>query len=383
MTAVLDGFTVGVTADRRSDEQMSLFERRGASVVHGPAIRTLPLGDDEHLRSATEAVIAEPPHLVVANTGIGMRSWLAAAEAWDLGDALLWALGQGRIFARGPKAAGACHAMGLEVAARAESEQLDDCVALVLAELRPGHRVVVQRDGGSPPAAAERLRIAGAEVLEVPVYRWRRAEDPRQAVRLAEAVLAGRVHAVTFTAAPAVTSWLDIADDHGLGAALRSRLAGPEVVVGCVGPVCAAAARSSGIGEDLVQPRTFRLGPLVRAVAERLLDDAPCAGPLLLTGTAVRVHGRLIELSPNEARLLAALASRPGTVVAKTELLRTVWDDDTLDPHVVEVTVGRLRRRLGSEAGLLEAVPRRGYVLRVPVAVSPRGSTTAPSPGRR
>src|SRR5690606_27474299 len=132
----------------------------------------------------------------------------------------------------------ACHAIGLDVVGRAESEQLDDCVTLALADLRPGQRVVVQRDGGDPPPTADRLRAAGAEVLEVPVYRWRPVEDARPALRLAEAVLAGRVHAVTFTAAPAVTSWLSIADEHGLGDALRARLAIPEVVVGCVGPVC-------------------------------------------------------------------------------------------------------------------------------------------------
>src|SRR3546814_9717269 len=50
----LDGFTVGITADRRADEQAALFERRGASVVLGRSIRTLPIGDDDDLRTVTE-----------------------------------------------------------------------------------------------------------------------------------------------------------------------------------------------------------------------------------------------------------------------------------------------------------------------------------------
>src|SRR5687768_7384827 len=77
---LLDGYTIGVTADRRSDEQASLFERRGATVLLGPAIRTLPVGGDDRLRTVTEAVIARPPDVLVANTGIGIRSWFAAAE---------------------------------------------------------------------------------------------------------------------------------------------------------------------------------------------------------------------------------------------------------------------------------------------------------------
>ena len=55
---MLRGFTIGITADRRWDEQASLFERRGATVVHAPTIRTLPLGCDEPLKAATAAVIA-------------------------------------------------------------------------------------------------------------------------------------------------------------------------------------------------------------------------------------------------------------------------------------------------------------------------------------
>ncbi|MGV3758886.1 MAG: uroporphyrinogen-III synthase [Actinomycetota bacterium] len=370
MTAVLAGFTIGITADRRADEQMALFERRGAAVPHGPAIRTHPLGDDDELRAATEAVVARPPHLLIANTGIGMRSWFGAAETWDQGDELLAALGRSQIFARGPKAAGACHSLGLEVAGKAETEQLDDCIELVLAVLQPGQRVVLQRDGGDPPPAAERLRAAGAEVLEVPVYRWRPVEDPKPALRLVEAVLGERVQAVTFTAAPAVTSWLAIADEHDIGDALRARLRAPEVVVGCVGPVCAAAAEAAGLGTDLVQPRTFRLGPLVRAVAERLLADAPRLGPLMLTGTVARVDDRLVELTLTEAQVLGALLARAGGVMSKADLLRTVWGDPDGDPHVVEVAVGRLRRRLGEHGSLIHAVPRRGYALRVPTSVT-------------
>ena len=43
----LDGFVIGVTADRRWEEQAELLERRGARVVHGPTIRTIALVADE------------------------------------------------------------------------------------------------------------------------------------------------------------------------------------------------------------------------------------------------------------------------------------------------------------------------------------------------
>jgi uroporphyrinogen-III synthase len=365
MAPMLDGFTVGITADRRADEQASLLERRGATVVHGPSIRTLPLGDDDGLRAITESLIERPPAVLVANTGLGIRSWFGAAESWGLGEPLLAALGETRVYARGPKASGAVHSLGLDVVARASTERLRDCVGLVLADLVPGERVVLQRDGGPPPAEAEVLRTAGAEVVELPVYRWQRTDEPRAAVRLAEGVITGRVHAVTFTAGPAIGSWLDLAADADLLDPLRTTLASGSVVVGCVGPICAEAAVRAGIGGgDVVVPRTSRLGPLVRAVGERLLERSRHVGDLLITGNVVRCGDRRTELSDIEARILAVLADRPGAVVAKVDLLRDVWGDAGADPHLVEVAVGRLRRRLGPDGCAITAVPRRGYVLR-------------------
>jgi Molybdopterin oxidoreductase/Uroporphyrinogen-III synthase HemD/Molybdopterin oxidoreductase Fe4S4 domain len=142
LEGVLRGFTVGITADRRSDEQAALFERLGASIFHGPAIRTLPLGAEGPLRAATETVIATPPDVLIANTGLGIRSWLGAADSWDLGGPLIEALHSARIYARGPKASGAAHQAGLAVVARAATERLRDVVDLVLPEMAPGRRVV-------------------------------------------------------------------------------------------------------------------------------------------------------------------------------------------------------------------------------------------------
>jgi uroporphyrinogen-III synthase len=369
MGEVLDGFTVGITADRRWEEQAALFERRGAAVQHGAVIRTLPLGADDRLRAATEAVVSGPPAFLVANTGIGMRSWFAAADCWGLDAALHRALAQAAVYARGPKASAAVHAHGLEVVARGRSERLAEAISMVLEVAVPGDRVAVQLDGGPRPSGLDRLRRAGLELIEVPVYEWRIPDDRRPAVRLAEAVIAGRVHAVTFTAGPQVRNWLAIAAEHDLEVALREALAAGDVVVGCVGPVCADAVAAEGVGqEQLVVPAISRLGPLVRAVADALATRTATVrlgrAELQLSGTVVRVGDWRAELTDTEARLLATLAARPGTVMAKEELLRSVWGVAAGDTHVVEVTVGRLRRRLGAHGDAIAAVPKRGYALR-------------------
>ena len=365
---MLQGFTVGITADRRWDEQASLFERRGATVVHGPTIRTLQLGSEVPLREATERVIARPPDVLIANTGLGIRSWFGAAESWDLGAQLLDSLATTTIFARGPKASGAVHSLGLEVQARAPSERLAEAVDLALPSLGRSSVVVLQVDGTGDSPELERLRATGAEVIVVPVYEWKLPADERPAIRLARAAVAGKVHAVTFTTGPAIRTWMAMAAEDDLDAELRAALTDGRVVVGCVGPVCAEVAQREGIdSEHLVVPAAFRLGPLVRAVADRLVARQVTIralhGELVLTGTCVRVDGAVLELSDVEAKLLAVLGRQPNAVIGKAELARQVWADDGLDPHVVEVTVARLRRRLGPHGAAIASVHRRGYVL--------------------
>ena len=74
-----------------------------------------------------------------------------------------------------------------------------------------------------------------------------------------------------------------------------------------------------------------------------------------------RASSRLPE---RERVLLEALAERPGAVVSKRALLRRVWGPGETDEHVVEVTIARLRQRLGVAGAGIETVIRRGYRLR-------------------
>src|SRR5689334_432568 len=97
---VLTGFTVAVTAERRREEMSALLQRRGARVVAAPAIRIVPLADDDALHAATAACIGLAPDLVVATTGFGFRGWLEAAEDWGMGERLRAVLGKARLLAR-------------------------------------------------------------------------------------------------------------------------------------------------------------------------------------------------------------------------------------------------------------------------------------------
>jgi uroporphyrinogen-III synthase len=364
--APLDGFVVGITADRRWSEQAELLRRRGAEVMHGPSIETAYLASDDVLRAATVALIDRPPAYLAATTGIGIRAWLEAAQCWGLGDALLDALRGTRIVARGPKAAGTVQSAGLPVWRSAANEQMDQLLAHLLAEPLDGVRVAVQLYGMPAPDVTDALAAAGAEVLEVPVYQWRSPDDAGPAVRLAQAAIDGRLHAVTFTAAPAVTNLFALATGAGLDEALRDAFNRRGVVAACVGPVCARGALESGIVAPLV-PEIGRLGLLVRALSERLVRDrrtVPMAGvDVILQGLVALVGEDRVRLNCRERALLDTLAARPGTVFSLPALVREVWSATGADPHAVEVAIARLRPRLGAAGAALVAVPGRGYRL--------------------
>ncbi len=263
----LAGFTVAVTAARRREELTALLTRRGARVVQAPAIRIVSTHDDDQLLLATQTCLAAPPDVVVVTTGIGFRGWLEAADGWGLGLALRERFAASELLTRGPKAKGAVRAAGLAETWSPDSEASDEVLVRLLAQGVAGRRVAVQLHGEPLAEFTAALREAGAEVVEIPVYRWIPAEDIRPLRRLVEQVVSGQVDCVTFTSAPAVLSIMDVAREGGRDAALVEALKG-DVLAACVGPVTAAPLERLGV--STVQPERARLGNLVRAVVEQL-----------------------------------------------------------------------------------------------------------------
>jgi uroporphyrinogen-III synthase len=373
----LAGFTVAVTADRRRHELATLFERHGAKVLLAPAIRIAPLADDHELLAATHEVLSAPLDLVVVTTGIGFRGWTETADGWGIGDKLLAHLGGAEIIARGPKARGAIRAAGLADSWHPASECSGEMLSHLLAGGVAGKRIAIQLHGEPIPGFAESLRGAGADVVEVPVYRWAPHEDAAPQRRLVELVAAQQVDVVAFTSAPAASCLLGLARALGCEAeftgALRDRVA-----AACVGQVTAGPLTRLGI--PTIQPERARLGSLVRAVTAALPSRAVRlrlgGHDVELRGQAVVADGELYPLPPASLALLRALAARPGRVYSRSELLTALPASDAGE-HAVEMAVTRLRAAVGG-IKLVETVVKRGYRLPAddPVAYVPQASNS-------
>ena len=93
----------------------------------------------------------------------------------------------------------------------------------------------------------------------------------------------------------------------------------------------------------------------------------------------VQADGRTVRLEPKFMQVLTFLATRPGEVIPKEELIRHVWTDTFVTDDVLTRAISELRRALGDDARqphLIETVSRGGYRLMAPVegaAESPVG----------
>ena len=129
-----------------------------------------------------------------------------------------------------------------------------------------------------------------------------------------------------------------------------------------------AEALDTGADDYLTKPFAHvvlaaRLRALIRRGA-RARPSVIDAGALRLDPAARRLwrHDQEVEVTARELSLMEFLMRRAGETVSKREILDHVWDYDFEgDPNIVEVYIGRLRRKL--EASTITTVRGSGYRL--------------------
>jgi two-component system response regulator PhoP len=132
---------------------------------------------------------------------------------------------------------------------------------------------------------------------------------------------------------------------------------------------------SAGADDYVAKPFHFaevqaRLSALLRRTGGWASPTLAC-GPIELDTRAqtVSVNSGAVELTSFEYRILEHLMLRAGEVISKTELTERLYDQDfDRDSNVVEVLVGRLRRKLDPDDTLkpIETLRGRGYRLSLP-----------------
>ncbi|GGF82233.1 response regulator transcription factor [Alteromonas lipolytica] len=120
----------------------------------------------------------------------------------------------------------------------------------------------------------------------------------------------------------------------------------------------------------------------VKALIRRASGQASSTiefGPVVLDMQAkeIRVNARSLDLTAYEYKVMEYLMLHPQKVISKTELTEHIYDQDfDLDSNVIEVFVGRLRRKLDPDGTLkpIETLRGRGYRISRELAQDASGS---------
>ncbi len=108
-----------------------------------------------------------------------------------------------------------------------------------------------------------------------------------------------------------------------------------------------------------------RINALIRRAAGQAHPTIE-KGPISLDTLSeeVTVNGQYIELTAYEYKVLEYLLLNPQKVISKTELTEHIYDQDfDLDSNVIEVFVGRLRKKIDPDGSInpIETLRGRGY----------------------
>lgn len=127
----------------------------------------------------------------------------------------------------------------------------------------------------------------------------------------------------------------------------------------------------SGADDYICKPfSTKELVLRVQSILRRTAEGPATPAQMLQAGEivldverhAITVHGKPVELTATEFKLLHLLMERRGRVQTREHLLLNVWNYETeIETRTVDTHVRRLREKLGSEADWIETIRGVGY----------------------
>ena len=199
---------------------------------------------------------------------MGTRALFDAADSTGFAQALLDLLSNCVVVARGPKPTGVLRSRQVRIDRSAAEPYTTAQVLEAIGDLPlRDERVLVQRHGETNVELERALRAKGAEIVEIPTYRWALPEDTGPLTALIGQLERGEIDATVFTSASQVHNLFELARRIGRDESLPANL--NRTLVASIGPVCSAALSTCSVNIAL-EASPPKLGPLVAALEKAL-----------------------------------------------------------------------------------------------------------------
>ena len=255
---------IAILESRLGEQLVGLVAQRGALPFHAPALAEVPDLDEARIAELVRSLEEKPARLFIFQTGVGTRALFAALDKLGKSAAFLSQLENATVVARGPKPTGALRSRGVRIDRSAAdpftTKEVLDCIGDMPLD---GERVIVQRYGSANVELDRALEARGAQVTEIPTYRWSLPADTQPLEELIGALERGEIHAVVFTNAEQGRNLFAVADKLGKKESLKESL--NRTLVASIGPVASAALREYEVKVGL-ESRPPKLGALMSSL---------------------------------------------------------------------------------------------------------------------
>lgn len=259
---------VAILESRLGEQLAGLVKQRGGVPVHAPALAELPDLEPERIRALVQSLEKQPAKLFIFQTGVGTRALFAATDALGASTNFLQMLERAIVAARGPKPSGALRSRGVRIdCSAAEPFTTREILASVQEVPLEKQRVIIQRHGAANLELDRALEARGAQVAEIPTYRWALPADTGPLEGLVAALERGEIHAAVFTNAEQARNLFVVAEKLNKSDAVRESL--NRTLVASIGPVASAALRELAVNVGL-ESKPPKLGALMSALDSAL-----------------------------------------------------------------------------------------------------------------
>ena len=274
--ATLSSRRIALLESRHCGDLATLVRRLGGEPVSAPAVDEVPCHNDFNV--FLDGLVERRFSLAIFQTGTGIRTLFTEADRRGRLAQVIDALRHTTVACRGAKPQAVLRRYGLRPQVTTAKPHTTQELLHALAHQDVAERgVLLVHYGERNVEVAEAVRQRGARLEEVCPYEWALPDNLEPLTAVIRAVVSRRLDAVLFTSQIQCRHLFQVAADLGLTHALATGL-NREIVVGAVGPVCAARLRELGVTPD-VMPGAPNMAALITALAEYFdLVDAARGG---------------------------------------------------------------------------------------------------------